>query len=270
MACYLSLISVCLSRQRIEPCTVHALSLCVVCGQTYAALHGVGLETWNVAAVERVEHALVGHVVAHTVEQFDKLRIGLPVHLVQFHHSILRSGQSAAAEKIWCGIILPQNLPLLVLNYRRKLSEIAYHEQLNTAERSAVAPAETQHIVYRIEHVGTHHTYLVYHEQVDSAYHSLLLLAHAHLRTLRAELGTGHVRRERQLEERVHRHTAGIESSYARGRHHDGTLRRALLQIAQKGSLSRSGPTGEKKTCVGGFDNLPRQLCFLVHDVRCF
>ena len=112
--------------------------------------------------------------------------------------------------------------------------------------------------------------YLVYHKKVDGAYHTFLLLAHAHLRAVRAELGSGHVRGERQLEERVHRHSASIEGGYACGRHDDGTLRCMFLQIAQEGGLARPCPTGEKKTRTGGLYYVPRQLCFLVHDVLCF
>ena len=267
---YFGVIGVSLPRQGFEPRVVHPLRLGVVCCQAYASLHAVCIESGYITAVQSVEHALVGCIVAHAVEQSHKLRVSLPVHLVQFHHRIFRTCQSVAAEEIRRGIILLQDGPLLVLHHGCKLPEVAYHQQLHTSEGTLVATAEAQHVVHGVEHIRPHHAYLVYHKKVDGAYHTFLLLAHAHLRALRAELGSGHVRGERQLEERVHRHSASIEGGYACGRHDDGTLRCMLLQIAQEGGLARPCPTGEKKTRTGGLYYVPRQLCFLVHDVLCF
>ena len=181
MTFYLRHIGVSLSRQRIELRGVDPLGLGVVGGETYTALHTVGIEVGYITTIQHIEHTLIGHVVAHTVEQIHKLRVGLPIYLVQLNHSITHTCQSAAAEKVWRGIILTQNLPLLVLHNRRQLTEVAYHEQLHTTERLVAVTAEPQHVVNRIEHIGTHHAYLVYHEQVDGAYHSLLLTAHTHL-----------------------------------------------------------------------------------------
>ena len=61
------------------------------------------------------------------------------VDVGEFYHRVGRAGKGTAAEKVGCGIVGRQHLPLFVACHGCKLGQIAYEQQLHTAERQLVA-----------------------------------------------------------------------------------------------------------------------------------
>ena len=157
-----------------------------------------------------------------------------------------------------------QQRPLAVLHHGRQLLQVAYHEQLHAAKGLAAAPQHTQGRVYGIEQVGAYHTDFVDDHEVETAYQAEFALGEAEL--LAAERAAGHERAERQLEEGVNGHAAGVDGRDARGREHHHTLRRLFAQAAQESGLARTGLAREEQVRAGGFyDGARKAQFFVVH-----
>ena len=179
--------------------------------------------------------------------------------------------QGVAAEEVGRAVILAQESPLAFLHHGGELAEVAYHEQLHTAERAVAVFVEAQHGINLVEEVGTYHGNLVNDEEVERADDVLLLLAEAVLLVLRIERASGDIGRQGELEERVYGDPTGIDGRHARRRHHDHALGRTLLETAQKGGLARTCLARKEYVHPRALHKLPREgqlliLLFLLHN----
>ena len=223
------LVCVWLSGQERKLAVVLLLRLEVVRGKPYVPLLYRRLEVGDITRVESGKHRVVGTVVAHPVKQLNKVRVALPVHRLKLNNGIACALKRKRRKEVWRVVIARQHLPLVVLSHRRKLPQVAYHHHLHTAKGQIVLAEAPQHIVHRIQEVGTHHGNLVDNECVDRLYHTYLLLGETVLLLLKLVLGIRDERCKRQLEERVYRNTLGIDSRNACWRHHHNTLGRLFL-----------------------------------------
>ena len=91
-----------------------------------------------------------------------------------------------------------------------------------------------EHFIYRIQQVGTHHTDFINHQQVHTAYDIDFLLTETETigcLSIRTERAFGHIRRERNLKERMDCYTAGIDGRDTGRRDNDHALRTFPLEF---------------------------------------
>ena len=139
---------------------------------------------------------------------------------------------------------------LVVLHHGRKLLHVAYEEQLHTSERQVMPPESSEHQVHSVQHIGTHHAYLVDDQKVKSLYYAYLVLIEP-VSVVAFPDGFRHERSERQLEERVQRHAASVYGSHACWRSHDDALAGMLHHILQECRLACAGTTSQKNVSAG-------------------
>ena len=174
-------------------------------------------ESGAAAGVELIEDTGGHFAVAYGIEDAQEMRVLLAVHLLQFDDDVRALPQGMARKEVWGGVMLAQQVPLFLYYYGGKLAQVADEQQLHAAEGERRAAQAAQGVVHGVEKVGSHHAYFVDDQHVDAV---------DELQLLFAETVRGLVRRagdegtEVELEERVERHTAGIDGCDAGGRGH--------------------------------------------------
>ncbi len=153
-----------------------------------------------------------------------------------------------ALEEIRRRVILSQILPLAVLRHRGELAQVAYEQELHSAERLDRIPQRAQQVVDCIQHIGAHHRNFIYDDKIKSAYDIQFLLAEPmiplclpHI-TLPRDIWS-----ETQLKERMQSASACIDCRHASGGKHHMSLQRGLAQRMQKRSLTGASLAGKKK-----------------------
>ena len=220
--------------------------------QADVSLAVVGFKVGHIAAVEGLQHLGVRTSLTNGIEQCQESLIALTIDLFEFHRDEMRFLQSFAAEEIGGVIVFVQQFPLLVLHHGSQLLEVADEQKLYTTKRATVAAMATQGIVDGVQHVGTHHTDFINHQKVDAANQTELVLRHP-IALLRVEGSSWHIGGKGKLEERMERDAIGIDGCNTCGGKHDDTLCRLPAQMAQKGCLSRTGPSGKEKIGMSVF-----------------
>ena len=132
--------------------------------------------------------------------------------------------QSQAAKEVGRGVVLAQHRPFAFLYYGSQLAEVANHQELHSAEGAVFVLMKTQHGIYLVEEVGTHHGDLVDDEEVERTDNILLLLAEAVFLIATPKRGIGDIGCQRKLEEGVYRNAASIDGCHTRRSHHNHTL----------------------------------------------
>ena len=141
--------------------------------------------------------------------------------MVEFHAYIRVLLQHMTVEEIHRLIIILEQFPFVLSRHRRQLLYVAYHQKLHASKCLVAATHFSQHCVDSIEEVGTHHTYLIDDEEVEATYYLQFRLAQLHVRQERQRLTIRDDRSEGQLEKRVYRHAARIDSCHpSRGYYH--------------------------------------------------
>ena len=115
-------------------------------------------EVRNVTAVEPIENVFVELIVADSIKQIDKALIRLPIDMFEFNRDVLGFLQCLARKEIRSGVVFLQHRPIFVFDDRRKLVQVADHQQLNATERQACFPVGSQDLIDGIEHIGSNHT----------------------------------------------------------------------------------------------------------------
>ena len=64
--------------------------------------------------------------------------------------------------------MLSQQLPLIVFHDRRQLLQISNHQQLHPTKRFLPIAIPPQSCIHRIQQISTHHTDLIYDQQVHA------------------------------------------------------------------------------------------------------
>ncbi len=139
--------------------------------------------------------------------------------------------------------MLTQKFPFVPFHHRWQLLHVANHQQLHPSERLIIPAKLAQPLVDTVQQVGTYHTDLIDHQQVQTSDNISLLGTEAHTSPVFTLGITRHPRAKRKLEKRVNGHPAGIDGRHSRWCYHDHTLGQALFQIVQKGSFSGTCPT---------------------------
>ena len=220
------------------------------------------LEAGEIAAVQRFQHLRVAMVLTDAVQQLQEVSVILPVYGLKLDGAIFRLLQRAAGEEIGSVVVLAEHLPFLVFHHGSQLLQVANHQQLHTAKRFVGVAVAAEHFIYRIQQVGAYHTDFINHQQVHAAYDIDFLLTETEAvacLSIRAERAFGHIRRKRNLKERMDGNTSGIDSRYAGGRNDYHTFGTFLLKLAQKSSFTGSGFACQKKMSACAFDELPRK-----------
>ena len=94
-----------LARQAVEFALVDGIGHTVVRDEADVAVLLVGLEAWHVTAIEGCECGIVGAAFADIVEQIDKGRVVLAIHLREFNSRIGETGQGVRGEEIGSGVV---------------------------------------------------------------------------------------------------------------------------------------------------------------------
>ena len=178
------------------------------------ALGGSGTEARPHASVQRLQLRRSSAVVADGVEEPQEFGVFLPVYMVKGDDAVLQFAQDVARKEIRRLVHIAQHCHLVVLYHGRELLQVAYHQQLDAAERPRRVAVAAQNGVDGVEQVGTYHRNLVYHQQVHRAYQLEFVAAEA-VDTARA-LGAGGVAYG-ELEKRVYGDSSGVDGGDARG-----------------------------------------------------
>ena len=94
-----------LARQAVEFALVDGIGHTVVRDEADVAVLFLRLEAWHVSAVESCECGIVGAAFADIVEQIDKGRVVLAIHLREFNSRIGQAGQGVRGEEIGRGVV---------------------------------------------------------------------------------------------------------------------------------------------------------------------
>ena len=183
-------------------------------------LYVIGL----IARVEQVARSRRELIIAHLIEDIDKLLIVLAEDMVELDIHGRYLLKHTRLEEIWPLIILPEDIPLLLPSYWRELKKVANKKHLHSAKRRIAVAVMTENGINGIEQIGSHHGNLVNHEQLQIAKHLNFLLAHLHLLKQRASC---FLRREkelgRNLKKRMDSRSTRVDGCYS-GRCHYGHL----------------------------------------------
>ena len=117
-------------------------------------------------------------VLPHLVQQVHKRLVLLTKHMIQFHIRRLDLLHDLGIEEVRAVVILAHRLFVIPPgHYRRQLIQITYHHHLHAAKRYIppilVAP---EYCIDRIQHIGSHHTYLIDHQRLQVIKHVSLAL----------------------------------------------------------------------------------------------
>ena len=257
--------------QFVQFSVVDALCQHIVCGEADVTRRGRRCEIRYVALVQLLKRGGICPVGTNVVEQGKEVLVRLSVCLFQFHGGIVRLAQCPAAEEERRVVVLREHVPLLGFHHRCQLLQVAYHQQLHSAERQMGLTETPQYGIYGIQYVGTHHTYLINDKQVEATNQPLLLLAE--LVSVHILLGTegrvGHIGSKRQLEERMQGHATGIDGGNTRWGSQHHTLWRTLLEVLQKGRLASTRLARKEKVCAGVLYDATRKVKFGVAAHQC-
>ena len=108
-----------LARQAVEFALVDGIGHTVVRDEADVAVLFLRLEPWHVTAIEGCECGIVGAAFADIVEQIDKGRVVLAIHLREFNSRIGQAGQGTGGEEIGRGVVAREQLPLVLLGHGR-------------------------------------------------------------------------------------------------------------------------------------------------------
>ena len=224
-------------------------------------------EIGDKALVQCLQGSIRSPVLPDLVEQGDKLLVLLAVNLLELYGKIAHLLQRIAAEEERSIVMLFQKLLFLRRNHRSQLLQIAYHQELHTAERQIVALAVlAKHRVDGVEQIAAHHTDFIDDQQVDASDDVSLEFAELIAFLFATSEGcTRNVRRKRKLEERMNGHSSGVDGGNAcRGKHHH-SFRRQFFQVLEKGRLTCARLSGKEEISTCLFYDVPCQDGFFVH-----
>ena len=150
-----------LAFQLLEFALVYVVRLEVVGCERYVSVLVFWLKIRLIALIEFGKDGGIGGVVAHAVQNVDKVLARLAVNLLEFNNHVIGLAQGVAAEEVHRRVSVAQQIPLIVLDHGRQLVQVANHQQLHAAKRLLVAPIAPQHVVNGIEQIGPDHRNLV-------------------------------------------------------------------------------------------------------------
>ena len=205
--------------------------------------------------------------IAHLIKDFDKRLVLLTIDMLQLDGHIVYLLQSLRTKEVWGIIVRFQQALVFRSDDRRQLCQISYQQQLHTTKGQVVVTEASQYSINSIEQVSTYHRYLVNNQQIDRRYDLTFLTTEVEL-TL--HLGTRHIRREGQLEERMDGNAARINGSHTCWCHHDRAFARLLHHRPQERRLSRTSLTGQKDATSRILYKVPcgEQLVILFHGCK--
>ena len=163
--------------------------------------------------------------------------------------------------------MLFQKLFLLCRNHWCQLLQIAYHQELHTAERQVVALAVlAKHRVDGVEQIAAHHTDFIEDQQVDASDDVSLEFAELIAFLFATSEGcTRNIWRKRKLEERMNGHSSGVDGGNTCWGKHNHSFRRLLLKLFQEGCFTCACLARKKEVSAGLFYDVPCQDGFFVH-----
>ena len=206
-----------LSCQLLQAGSVQIIGLLVVGREIDVTTGLFGSKVGQATAVQAIEYRDIHPIVTDTVQQVEKLGIALTINFGQLHRHITGLRQRMAAEEIEIVIIGRKQLLVLLLDNRRKLLQIAYHEQLDTAKGLMTVAVAAQDVVHGVEQVGAHHADFINDQQIETTQDVDLLLTKTILILgFSSEMRFGHKRCERQLKERMDGNTTRIHGCHTR------------------------------------------------------
>jgi len=129
------------------------------------------------------------------------------------------------AKEKCCIIVRAQQAPVLFFHHGSQLLQVAYHQELNTAERFRAITIPTQYSINCIQLIGTYHTDFIDHQQVHTT-DNIDFFFSEFMKTLlsRIKCAFRNVRCEVQLKKGVYSDTSGINGSNPRRCNHYHTL----------------------------------------------
>ena len=94
-----------LARQAVEFALVDGIGHTVVRDEADVAVLFLRLEAWHVSAIEGCECGIVGAAFADIVEQIDKGRVILAIHMREFNSRIGETGHGVRGEEVGRGVV---------------------------------------------------------------------------------------------------------------------------------------------------------------------
>ena len=240
-ACYLSIEGHRFTGQFGQLTVVDVVHVVAACGQ--GNVH-VGFRLDNrrtVSGVQQLQVSSSGRIASYVVQYPDKLRVILPVYLLQFDGHQFYLAEYPCRKEIRSRVEAVQYFPLIPLDDRLQLKDIAHQQHLFTAEGFAqVVTVNPQYPVHRINDVGPHHRNLVNNDQFQLLKQFAMRLGILEKFVNTAFLQTqvriiGQQRMKRQLEEAVQRAASGIDGCYPCRSQHHMFLAYIVADVAQEG-----------------------------------
>ena len=219
-----------------------------------------GLKSGTVTAVELLQGSLVEPVVADPVKELDEAGVRLAVDVFQLDCHQIGKAKGAAGEKVRRVIKFLQDSPVIFLDHRGELLQVADHEKLDPAERQVVAPVASQDAIDPVEEIGPHHADLIDDQQVQAFNDVDLLPAEPVLIMAAGSLAARHERTEGQLEKRMESDPAGVDGRHTGRGRDDHPFVGTLFQVVQKGGLAGACLAGQENIPVGVFYKIVGQL----------
>ena len=130
----------------------------VVGGEGNVSILFFGLKIGDVAAIEHRQHFVIDPIVAHLVEQGNKMLVRLAVNVFELDAYRIGLLQGMAAKEIRGAVMFPQQIPFFVLDYGRQLVQITNHQQLYATEGQRSIAVTPQHLINAIQYIRPHHT----------------------------------------------------------------------------------------------------------------
>ncbi len=159
-----SLVGIFIALESGQFAVVDALHGAVMGGEGDVTLLGSGIELGDIAFVYLGQYGSVYHTGAYAVEHVGEPAVVLTVYAGELYGGVEALVQGEAVEEVRAFIEARQYIAFVVLDYRRELLHVAYHEQLHPAERLGAAAVTAQYVAYGVEQVAAYHAYLVYDE----------------------------------------------------------------------------------------------------------
>ena len=254
------------ARQRLELGLIDGVGAVVMGAERDVTIAFPGREIREITAVELRQGGRVELIVADPVEQVDKAAVRLAVNMFEFNRDQLNPFQGHAAEKVGGLVDAPKQLPSRLLDHRRQLVQVTYHQKLHSTERQLGAAITTENGIDAIEEIGPDHADFIDHQEIKAANNVLFLPAVPMLAGM--DLAACQERPEGQLEKGMKGDATGVDSrNPCRGSDHHPFVR-LFLDSVQKGGFAGSGLARQKNRAVGLFNKGFCQLQFGIEEAH--
>ncbi len=139
----------------------------VVCRKCDVILIFIWLKLRHITSIQLLEYLSCHPILSNRIEYLREVWLALAKDLIKLNRDIWSFAQRMRIEEILSRIVLPQQLPLLITTDWRELMNISNQEQLHPCKWLRTTAQHPESLIYRIHHIGSHHTHLINYKQLN-------------------------------------------------------------------------------------------------------